>query len=856
MDQNPPCDGHHDEHQRGWSSSAKISPSTTESQEGKKRSKQRTKSAAAKDPTCKRTTRACDQCNRLRTKCDGQNPCAHCVEAKLTCEYLRVPQKRGKASEAYTSKKAAQAVQSGVQSSTTSVQQQQQRQQSSNRELSDSLLSLMSQVPPMNHVPGDGQMGGGRNSTIALSNSNNSHDLGSLSHYSLYPSIVPSSSQGHLNDQLRALDRFDTAPQHNTGSGQFPARGGTVSSPLQQQPQRHKLSLTPSPFAPFQSPSDMFNSQSPSWFGNSDHRTTSASPPLIAPTRQSVHSISTGQRTDDPTPPNLLYRPSLSGPVPPGSGPPIYHDVISPSVASSGSNTTPNYNNGHIIHPEVKGTRQGSNASAGSVTRLHDLHQLGRSALQANVEFSTRYPVLNTVLPLLDKVPLSLVEDLLESYFSHSTHVLTYLVRGSSVLRKNNPRKLSKALLLAMLMVAAHNSDNPTLSTTPSSRNTIISKLSNLTMQHLLPINDINASGTLDDLITYIQIATIVSASENKGSSLKWWGDAFNLAKKLRLNQENANLDPERREEERRTWWLLYIVDRHLGLCYNRPLAILDSECSQLYRPGDEDIWQSDMELAPPELDPDRMRGICYIVTGQGIYGYFLPLMTILGTLVEIHHLEQNPLIPLQSACQQMKSSVVQFLDQYMMSLKNWNPTPCQHAYENAWRDYAFELANVFHVLHLVSWDPIELLQSPVTNIASPDFQKATNHAIAAAKSMRKILSVDADLRLMPFFLGIYLLQGSFILLALVDRVESEASQEVFAACETIVHAHEVCIVTLNTEYQRNFRRVMRDTMSLLTSSASPTDPMNGITKDEARRRQQDVLGLYRWTPGGHGLAV
>lgn len=30
-------------------------------------------------PPRKRTTRACDQCNHLRTKCDGQNPCAHCT---------------------------------------------------------------------------------------------------------------------------------------------------------------------------------------------------------------------------------------------------------------------------------------------------------------------------------------------------------------------------------------------------------------------------------------------------------------------------------------------------------------------------------------------------------------------------------------------------------------------------------------------------------------------------------------------------------------------------------------------------------------------------------------------------------
>jgi hypothetical protein len=30
-------------------------------------------------PVRRRISRACDQCNQLRTKCDGENPCAHCI---------------------------------------------------------------------------------------------------------------------------------------------------------------------------------------------------------------------------------------------------------------------------------------------------------------------------------------------------------------------------------------------------------------------------------------------------------------------------------------------------------------------------------------------------------------------------------------------------------------------------------------------------------------------------------------------------------------------------------------------------------------------------------------------------------
>ena len=34
---------------------------------------------SSQTPIRRRISRACDQCNQLRTKCDGKNPCAHCV---------------------------------------------------------------------------------------------------------------------------------------------------------------------------------------------------------------------------------------------------------------------------------------------------------------------------------------------------------------------------------------------------------------------------------------------------------------------------------------------------------------------------------------------------------------------------------------------------------------------------------------------------------------------------------------------------------------------------------------------------------------------------------------------------------
>lgn len=39
-------------------------------------------------PIRRRISRACDQCNQLRTKCDGQSPCAHCVGRISPCSNI------------------------------------------------------------------------------------------------------------------------------------------------------------------------------------------------------------------------------------------------------------------------------------------------------------------------------------------------------------------------------------------------------------------------------------------------------------------------------------------------------------------------------------------------------------------------------------------------------------------------------------------------------------------------------------------------------------------------------------------------------------------------------------------------
>jgi xylanolytic transcriptional activator XlnR len=115
---------------------------------------------------------------------------------------------------------------------------------------------------------------------------------------------------------------------------------------------------------------------------------------------------------------------------------------------------------------------------------------------------------------------------------------------------------------------------------------------------------------------------------------------------------------------------------------------------------------------------------------------------------------------------------------------------------------YGTYIMHVLHILLAGKWDPITLLDDNDLWISTQGFLTATDHAIAAAGAVSGILEFDPDLSFMPFFLGVYLLQGSFLLLLFADKLQGDVSPDVVKACETVIRAHEACVVTLDTQYQ------------------------------------------------------
>ncbi|KAI1503032.1 fungal-specific transcription factor domain-containing protein [Biscogniauxia marginata] len=815
-----------------------------------------TRTAGAAGPIRRRISRACDQCNQLRTKCDGQHPCAHCIEFGLGCEYIRERKKRGKASRKDLAQQAAAQAAAAAQGGQKSPDQNDEN-GSSSEQPADSATSTKpeqqqasSSEKPLNDLGED-----------HMERSQRTGSLDSLAELS--------SHQTHMPSHHGSLDR-----DHLDSPTSLDLNGyGNVQNPFDR-PGLGNL------------------------MGGTAHTAYVSGQGL-----SNYPDIPYGLQTQSPT----NY---------PANAPTTFRIETSPLSAyhMAGETTSPGW------------------MSMSSPPTQYQTHIPQNSYHQ-----QLRYPVLNPLIPHLGNIiPVSLACDLIDLYFASSSsahahpmspYVLGFVFRKRSFLHPSKPRQCQPALLASMLWAAAQTSDAPFLTSVPSARGKICQKLLELTVNLLKPLihtpsgetspvsspvidgvalgglgvalpgsmnmenltgesGAFGAAGTLDDVVTYIHLATVVSASEYKGASLRWWNAAWSLARELKLGRElpasapsmvhsNGNevstsgdnedelgnsvstgvMGEEEREERRRIWWLTYIVDRHLALCYNRPLFLLDIECEGLLQPMDDTDWQNgnfssyttDPALAEqPEADGARVRGPHFECNGHSIFGYFLPLMTILGEIVDLHHARNHPRfgVGFRSAREwdDQQAEIVRHLEAYEESLKKFEqlhfnassedkneqsatlemPSELDHIDSPSGRSahttssrmtesdiqtrivmsYGTHVMHVLHILLTGKWDPINLLDDNDLWISSQGFITATGHAVSAAEAISNILEYDPGLEFMPFFFGIYLLQGSFLLLLIADKLQLEASASVVRACETIIRAHEACVVTLNTEYQ------------------------------------------------------
>lgn len=481
---------------------------------------------------------------------------------------------------------------------------------------------------------------------------------------------------------------------------------------------------------------------------------------------------------------------------------------------------------------------------------------------------------------------------------SASPYVLSHVVRRRSLLHASRPRKTTSALLATILWVSAQTADIPLL-LLPGERAKVCEALRKLSMWLVqqrdrdnwdrvpggklvedsishgdMRIIDLRAtaeyqsdppSATVDDVLTFILLSIVISGGDYKTDCHVWWSKAVRLAQSMGLNREDAKCNGSRatcltsscscrrgdeagrgvvaleaREERRRVFWLLFCLDRHLALSFNSTLSIWDDEC-EVYAPLPEEVWES-LETAPTELLMHHSYGPPTTVTGTGLFEWFLPLMAILGDVIQVHHRRSHPRFGglddhdavalvegLLASCAESIADVESRyetggLDDAIPASEFLTPGPGQQESPLGWIStsssprsqrraqaqlvtaYGTFILHVLHVLLHGKWDAVSMLENDDGWITSVSFVKCASHAIAASEAVSRILRCDPELTFTPYLFGIYLLHGSFILLLFADRMPQLGPNEsVETACETIIRAHEVCVVTLNTEFQVSF---------------------------------------------------
>ncbi|KAF4119932.1 transcriptional activator xlnR [Geosmithia morbida] len=506
-----------------------------------------------------------------------------------------------------------------------------------------------------------------------------------------------------------------------------------------------------------------------------------------------------------------------------------------------------------------------------------------------------RYPCLEPLLPYTSRdIPISVVCDLFENYlldpgaslfrFS-SPYILTRVFRMRSLLGPK-PRPTSPALLATVLWCCAQTADISVL-LVPGARAKLTNTLYEMATYlisardpdrwrrthggiqpehdgepgHILPNHEPN----VDDVLTFILLCIGVSAGDFKSDCHKWWSKAQRLTLSMGLNRldnpDNNTILPQSRtevetqEEKRRVFWLLYSLDRHLALSCNPPLP--------------ESIWEA---LDEVDVLPPRVMGPPVMITGTGIFEYFLPLMVVLGDIIEVHHGQYHPrlgemdkryaegvIYDLIAGCKASLESLAREVNQQpreqlqthsSMRISTLVSSNDESHQEQQRQDnhvhnvslviaYSSFILHVLHVLFHGQWDAISMLDNEDDWITTPRFAQCAYHAIEASEAVAEILHLDPELTFMPYLFGIYLLHGSFILLLFADRMpQLGQNQSVEQACETIIRAHE-----------RNFRRVLRSTLYNVRGG-SP----NSLEEHRLARRQ--VLSLYRWNRGASGLGI
>ncbi|WAO85916.1 Zn(2)-C6 fungal-type domain-containing protein [Fusarium falciforme] len=186
--------------------------------------------------------------------------------------------------------------------------------------------------------------------------------------------------------------------------------------------------------------------------------------------------------------------------------------------------------------------------------------------------------------------PPEVVQSLVDTYFARVHNQPYSFFHRTSFYASLSTMSIPRCLLFAVLAYAVRFSDQPYFVGKVQQASDAYSRQSWLCVieDHLSVDNNLDLS--VIQTVTLLAIVDYTAARISSG----WLrlGLAIRLSQDVDLMSEPSFfLPPTEREERRRTFWSIYLVDKLISCARSRPAAVADDDCT-LHLPCNEDVFQ------------------------------------------------------------------------------------------------------------------------------------------------------------------------------------------------------------------------------------------------------------------------
>ncbi len=311
---------------------------------------------------------------------------------------------------------------------------------------------------------------------------------------------------------------------------------------------------------------------------------------------------------------------------------------------------------------------------------------------------------------------------------------------------------------------------------------------------------------------------------------------------------------------------LIFSTSRHLSIRYNSVINIKDAESQDVRLPMDDTIWQT--TASTPESNAEltsnrRPRGPPATVTGNSLFDVLVPLMCILGQIIDMHHVAYHPRVERSSSnlvAEAYTATITQQLNELAPSIASLacdaeksaanDPTHSQNIVQHyrTVSSYAHFMLQLLYSLLGGFWDKLILVESGHEVMQSARFSETLQRSLYAADCLNDTLRIHPDLGFKAMFFGIFLYHGVTLPWAVADKYRQSTDPKVVRACEIYVRAFEAMVCTYQAEYLRKMRKLLLLTLKEVQFGTP-------LSKTEQHLRKH-TLRLYRWSGNGSGLGL